>query len=67
MICVLSFYYFLPALKHYFYPVDEFMPGDFDMVREIVGIIASAEANGEVGLAIAYHMYRSCDSLVYLK
>lgn len=43
------------------------MPGDFDMVREIVGIIASAEANGEVGLAIAYHMYRSCDSLVYLK
>ncbi|VDK24092.1 unnamed protein product [Taenia asiatica] len=35
------------ALKHYFYPVEEFMPSDLEMVREIVGIIASAEANGE--------------------
>ncbi|KAL5969786.1 Dual specificity protein phosphatase 23 [Taenia solium] len=35
------------TLKNYFYPVEEFMPSDLEMVREIVGIIASAEANGE--------------------
>ncbi|KAL5107218.1 Beta-alanine-activating enzyme [Taenia crassiceps] len=36
-----------PTLKHYFYPVEEFMPGDLEMVCEIISIIADAEANGE--------------------
>ncbi|KAH9281298.1 Dual specificity protein phosphatase 23 [Echinococcus granulosus] len=36
-----------PTLKHYFYPVEEFILGDLEMVREIVGIIASAETRGE--------------------
>ncbi|VDD83122.1 unnamed protein product [Mesocestoides corti] len=35
------------ALKHHFYPVDEFTIGDLEMVREIVNIIAAAETNGE--------------------
>ncbi|KAM7532471.1 hypothetical protein Aperf_G00000132760 [Anoplocephala perfoliata] len=36
-----------PNLKSHFYPVEEFIPGDLDMVREIVGVIADAEAKGE--------------------
>ncbi len=38
------------ALKHHFYPVDEFTLGDLGMVKEIIGIIVDAEKKGEVRL-----------------
>ncbi|KAM3175860.1 hypothetical protein ACTXT7_007672 [Hymenolepis weldensis] len=36
-----------PNLTSHFFPVEEFVPGDLDTVREIVDIIADAERRGE--------------------
>ncbi|VUZ50438.1 unnamed protein product, partial [Hymenolepis diminuta] len=38
---------FLDLTSHFF-PVEEFVPGDLDTVREIVEIIADAERRGEL-------------------